>query len=365
MSRIVSTWLKSRNELVVQMDGLSYEGENGMDFVLIWNYRDISTAHSYNSGGEANVIFDVSSVPEGSQYFEVKRIMSSTGNRYLVGSGFTKYIGSGSIIDPDDPPQPTAHQMTQIKITNISYAETNAFRISWKCNGYGRVRFESATRAQDGSYSLLHEVYVGERDLDSSGWYYTSDTISTGGSVYRADLSVFGQLPLGSVQLIGEYNNNVGYTPESKPFLCINTYNFTSYTGTYYATIQYSPLYSGGYNYQDPRIAVTSFGSLTDEWTTLVNLFYYLEATTYGRLRYSTYSSYIPARGDIITASMYNALMDSAESCARQCGVWTSFPAKVSSGQIIPNNFISRLGDIANACIEKQKNKSNSRAIEY
>ena len=360
----------------VRIGGLEHPARNYDCFRLYLDgtkmgWRDPTSS---SSSGEAYIDFDLTQTYDGrataNGSYSAKVYAVWNGREYNVPISNSSWItidkGGGSIIDPDpDPPTPRAHQMTQIKITDIDYASSNGFRISWKCNGYGNVTFKSATREQEGSRSILHEVYVSERDLDRSGWYYSTDTIYAGGSVYKADLTVFGHLPLGTVQLIGEWNSNVRYTPSSRPFLCLSQYSYTNYTGRYPATIAYSTKYGGGYDWNDPRVAVASFGSLSDEWTTLVNVFYYLEATTGGSLRYGKYSDYIPARGDIITAWMYNSLMASAESCARSVGIWTSFPSRVESGQIIPSNFISKLGDIANACLEKQKSESNRRAIEY
>lgn len=268
-------------------------------------------------------------------------------------------------------PKPQVRQMTSVKITEIEYANSDSCKFHWKCNGYGTLFFLSATRQQQGEPYIIESFTVDADDIESDGWCTFVSTLRTGRNdiygraIYESDLTKFGNLPLGTVQVVGEYNSYIGTKPATQPFLSISQYGFTTYNGYYPATIQYQPQYGGGYNYNDPRVAVANFRGLTEEWTTLVNLFYYLEATTYGKLKYSTYSSYIPSSGHIITASMYNSLMESAESCARQCGVWTSFPPRVESGQIIPRDFISKLGSIANSCIEKQKDMSNQRAIEY
>lgn len=359
----------SDNWVAIDVSGLEYPARNYVQFRLYIDSVSCGTDSSGNSYNSCGLSFNVSHINDGWYQFRLEAdFYNSKGNLatgYISGSNQIHIDRGGSSGGDPDPPTPTAHQMTQIKITDIDFASSNGFRISWKCNGYGEVRFQSNTRKQENSNYILHEVTVREYDLDNSGWYYSTDTIYTGGSVYRADLTIFGHLPLGTVQLIGEWNSNVGYAPSSRPFLCLSQYSYTNYTGRYPATVQYSSLYGGGYDWSDPRVAVASFGSLKDEWTTLVNVFYYLEATTRHSLEYGKYSNYIPASGDIITAYMYNSLMESAESCANAVGVWTSFPSRVESGQVIPSNFISRLGDIANACLEKQKSSSNSRAIEY
>lgn len=354
------------NRVAIDVSGLEYPARDYVRFRLYIDSVSCGTDSSGNSYNSCGLSFNVSHISDGWYQFRLEAdFYNSKGNLatgYISGSNQIHIDrGGGSGGDPT----PSTHQMTQIKITDIDYASTNGFRISWKCNGYGSVRFQSNTRKQDNSGYILHEVDVTRSDLNSDGWYYSTDTIYTGGNVYEADLTIFGHLPLGTVQLIGEYNSNVGYAPSSEPFLSVSQCNYTNYTGRYSATVQYSPLYGGGYDWSDPRVAVASFRSLKDEWTILVNMFYYLEATTYKRLQYGKYSNYIPSSGDIITAYMYNSLMESAESCANACGVYTSFPSKVSKGQIIPSNFISRLGDIANACLEKQKSISNRNAIEY
>lgn len=363
MSRIVSTWLKSRNELVVQMDGLSYEGENGMDFVLIWNYRDISTAHSYNSGGEANVIFDVSSVPEGSQYFEVKRIMSSTGNRYLVGSGFTKYIGSGSIIDPDKPPTPQNHELTYIHINRFEEDEDGYLRVNISTDGYGVVDLVSVTKAYDlyddngrktDKHIKLDSSRIYESDL-SNGYFDGTLTFSFS----KTDLSYFPAVPAGTCHLASKDKGwlQSDYEVYSKEFMCISEYrNWTYYDGTYYAELTSAP---NGYN-----VSATKLSTVREDWIRVVNMAFYLEATAYGHIKYSRYRAYIPQGNEIITADMYNSLIDAVrESCNRVGVSIYDIPNYVRSGDIISKYFLYSLGKQIDAGLMYQKHNANRRAL--
>lgn len=359
----------------VRIKGLQYPARNydGFKIYLDGTPMGRNNPVSYSSSDEAYVVFDLSQTSDG------RTTANGVYNAHIYaiwnGVEYEVPISNSSRIEIDKGggynPKPQVNQMTSVKITGIEYANSDTCKFHWKCNGYGTLYFLSVTRKQQGEPYIIESLTVNADDIESDGWCNFVSTLRTGRNdiygrvIYESDLTKFGNLPLGTIQVVGEYNNYIGTKPASQPFLSINQYSFTTYDGYYPATIQYQPKYGGGYNYNDPRVAVANFRGLTEEWTTLVNLFYYLEATTYGKLKYSTYSNYIPSSGHIITASMYNSLMKSAESCARQCGVWTSFPPQVESGQIIPRDFISKLGSIANACIEKQKDMSNQRAIEY
>ncbi|MBU5669664.1 hypothetical protein KQI68_07395 [Peptoniphilus sp. MSJ-1] len=362
----------NNNQADVTIGGLEYSARQYDGFCLYLDgvkmgWRD---PVSYSTTGTANVVFDLSQKRNGGStqagYYTASIYAIWRGVEYNVpisgNSGIR--ITSGGGWNPE-PSRPTVRQMTKIKISKITDASDNYFNVSYKCNGTGLIKFVSVTRRQTGNKDILEEHYVSESAVNDDGWAYLNTTFSAGDNgVYSANLENFGELPLGTVQIIGEHNYNVGFAPSSNPFLCISQHWFSSYNRTYEATITY-PYSQGRYDYSSPRIAVASFRGLTAEWNKLVNLAYYLEATTKDSLNRSKYSNYIPRSGDFVTADMYNSLLDSIESCARSIGIYDRMPRRVSSGDIIPSNFISKLGDIINKCTEDQKMVKNSNAIDW
>lgn len=352
MARIVNTYIKSRNELVVQMDGLSYNNENKMHFVLIWDYKDISFADSYNTSGDANVIFNISSVPSGNQYFIVKRIMEQSGRRYVVGE-FNIEVSGGS--------QPSVHPLTYIKLIDIISAEDGYVKVQIQTDGYGDVDLISVTKGWDlmGRYKNKKYEYIkGDNirpDQVSDGKFYGTATYEFN----KTDLSYFPSVPVGTCY-IASGNSGITYSEYSiysKPFLCMSTYDqWISYDRTYATTLKFS----GGQMFA----GVDYLSSVKRDWTRLVNMSFYLEATTYGDIKYSTYSGYIPQYGDIITADMYNALLSSVYNCCERVGVYTGYlPSRVSSNQIISKNFIQDIGKTIDECLVKQKRTANEIAV--
>lgn len=360
MARITNTWWNNKTQLAVSMDGLSYHGERKMHFVLICNYRDVSFADSDNTSGEANVIFDVSSVPDGNQYFMVKRIMEGTGNRFLVGD-FTKYVGGGgSIIEPDDPPSPTYREMTYIKLKRFIYVEEDYVKVEIETNGYGDVYLVSVSKGWDlysgqlGASQEIDSTYISKGSLDSQGYFYGTVSFSP----RTTDMSYFPSIPIGTCYLASDRSiTGAYYGVHSTEFLCLSQYGkWTTYEGIYQTTLQQ---YNYGFSAN-----VLSLSTVKDDWNRLVNMSFYLEATTWGDIKYAQYANYIPRSGDIITASMYNGLLDAVRRCGRRIGVPTGgLPSYVSENQIIPKDFIQEIGSFVDRCLVTQRTDVNNSVL--
>lgn len=357
MARIVETYVRSRNELVVRMDGLAYHNENKMHFVLIWNYSDISFADSYNTSGEANLIFNISSVPEGNQYFMVKRIMEGTGNRFIVGD-FTQYIGGGWY--PDNPPTPTYHEMTYIKLKQFNYVEEDYVEIEIETNGYGDVYLVSVSKGwnlYDGSMGSSQQIgsdYISQSRLNSQGYFYGTVAFRP----QTTDMSYFPSIPIGTCFLASNPSiTGTYYNVHSTEFLCLSQYGrWVSYEGVYQTTLQQ---YNYGFSAN-----VLSLSTVKDDWTRLVNMSFYLEATTWGDIKYAEYANYIPRSGDIITASMYNGLLDAVRRCCGRVGVATGgLPNYVSENQIISKDFIQDVGRVVDRCLVQQRHDVNEEVL--
>ena len=232
-------------------------------------------------------------------------------------------------------------KMSRIRV-NVINAESDFFEIYIIANGYGTIEIRSVTRGE-----FLGRIQITERDIDREYYY----SYSYPG---RIDLREYDTLPLGTVALVGEYNSNAGGAPDTQ-FLSISRYNFYDYRDRYYAQLE-----SGMARDGMARVRAAQIRNLTDDWNCLMNLFFYLEATGHGGFGYNSRSHFRPTSGLVITADMYNELIDMARSCANAVGVYTSFPPYVRRGDIIPANFLSVLGDIANSCIAVQKSKSNN-----
>lgn len=365
MARIVQAYTQGRNELVVRMDGLGYYNEKKMHFVLIWKNRDVSFTDSDNTSGEANVIFNISSVSEGNQYFMVKRIMEGSGSRFTVGD-FTKYIGGGSIIVPDDPPNPPPernHEMSYIHINRFNEDEDGYLEVQVTTDGYGEVDLVSVTKAydlyrSDGTKTDKHIKLASSRIYESelrNGMY-------EGTLIFRfekTDLSYFPSVPAGTCHLASGARGwlQSSYDVYSKEFMCLSEYRrWQKYEGMYYAELTNA---TNGYN-----VSATRLSTVSEDWKRVVNMAFYLEATVHGNIKYSTYRAYIPSGGEILTANMYNSLIDAVrESCQRVGSSTYELPSYVSSGDIIPSHFLYVVGRTIDRGLIKQKNDANRRAI--
>lgn len=332
-------------ELTVHFRNLQYAGRAYDKFELYLDgthmYPD---ADSSNPDNEANVVFNVRNAQEG--YYTATVYAVWRGDSYPVpiqGGARVRVTGGGGYNPDPDPPR-RVYQMTQIKITNIHYAESNHFEFEYACNGYGEMDVISVTQKHD---HLAH-IKVFDYDIGNDGWYHGTLEYHDWG----INLDKLGALPFGTVQMVGEHNHNVGYAPDSKPILCVSTQDYTVYNGMYATTISFDK-----YNH---RASVASFSSLTREWIRLCNVFYYIESTAFKNLTsVDRFRQFIPSGREILTAQQYNGLVNSARSCANRIGVPADFPT-ARSGQIIPSTFIYDLGTIANRCIQVQKANANN-----
>lgn len=369
MARLVDTKLNGTN-LTVEMDQLEYSGSRGMRFKLYRILYDgsktlVSTADSSNNGGEANVTFDVSSVPPGNTEFVIMRYMFESGREFIVGYSFHEYIREKVTPQPEPDPTPRARPMSGYVIDEIVTATDRSVTVRITVNGYGEVNIMSRTFEQEGYGYALDYI-----EIDPDDYYLRTSGRKTFELSYRLNgwledrFSMSGDtgLPLGTIKITFIAD---GFYRE-KYILCLNTYFFTIYDryGGYPTSLAYSPL---GYS-----MVVTPLDTIYTEWKLLINIFYYLSSATEGALKMGRRADYIPQRGDVITADMYNGLLDIANSCwnglKKRYG-WDAYnlkitiPNRVYSGQIIPKDFIQTLGHAANE-MSMFMQKVTNRGIE-
>ena len=178
------------------------------------------------------------------------------------------------------------------------------------------------------------------------------------------DLSQFPSVPIGSCHLAHDRRYDGSYAHYSKPFLCLSRYdNWKTYDGRYNTTMSIA---NNAYGNRVITANASELSSVYNDWIRLINMSFYLESTTYGTIAYTQYSHYIPQRGDIVTASMYNSLLEAVGRCASRVGIgYPRLPSDVSSGQIISRNFIHDIGMVIDACLQKQKEETNRLAITW
>ena len=307
---------------------------------------------------EAHVQFDISHTRDGREtaagWHEVTIFGRYNERDYAIG-----IRGNSSIhIQPEAPPEDPVRPLTWIKILRFISVEDYDVKIEILTNGYGDVDLVSVTKTWDlykgygktGQYEFIGHDYIRE-DQVSNGTFQ--------GTVHyqfdQTDLSIFPSVPVGTCHLAsGNSLHSNNYDVFSPAFLCMSEYgNWTRYTGTYYTTLQ---TVNNGF-----RANVASLSTVKEDWNRLVNMSFYLTATVYGDIAYSTYSSYIPKKGDIITAGMYNALLASVRSCCRELGVNMSLPSHVSSNDIISKDFIYDIGKVVDKCLFIQRDRTNER----
>ena len=309
---------------------------------------------SYSPTDEAYVTFDLSQTADG-------RITANGvyyAHIYAVWKGveYEVPISGSSRIEIDKgggyPPTPRNHPLTRVDILEFTTMEDDHVEIKVRTDGYGEVDLVSVTKAwnlytgeKNSRYVHLFTSVIHEEQLDDGefrGWleFYPEAT----------DMSVFPAVPIGTCHL--RYNGHY-----SKEFICMSPYNnWSVYNGTYSTTLKYDNgrMYAG----------VDYLSTVREDWMRLVNMAFYLEATAYGTIKYAQYSNYIPRYGDVITAGMYNSLIESVDRCCRYLDFrYYDMPSYVSSGQIIPNNFIHKLGRAVDACLIHQRLRVNERVL--
>lgn len=345
-------------QLPVYMYDLSYQNEDHMTFRLYqddgsYNGNLISEANSWNTSGTASVKFNILNVSPGRVKFFVRRVVHPREVEYPVGDPFYVVIPYR--------PQP----MTEYTINSASFLTDRSVTIEFTVNGYGEVSMRSITWIQEGFKTLLDRIKIeyNDEDLTRDGrkTIEFSYRFNEYGEESKFDMRGERGLPLGTIELNFE-SESYGYKKQANvDFLCVGDYIYYTYKDSYPVNLQ--PV-SFGY-----KIAVASINPLREQWQLLINVFYYLSSTTIGRLKFGSRADYIPREGDLLTADMYNGLIDIANSCLAEIKYkygWSArnlnptIPEKVSKGDIILNDFIYSLGVAANQMskfIQKETNE--------
>lgn len=278
-------------------------------------------------------------ISEGWHNFKVKA--STLGGEFPIGNDDgVQFYYNPNIVKP----------FTDAKIISIDIASSSQSQITIEVNGYGSVTMRSITHQQvrynDG---YLGTTYIEKDDYELKRDGKVRKTISVRKDV---DLSIPYSLPLGTIEVAFRSDSYA----ETLYYLSVGTYYFRDYKDKYRTTILPNYGSSGliGFN-----TAVAQISTVKDDWTVLVNLFFYLHSTAYKKLMPELFSKYTPKSGDIITADMYNELIRTAIDCAHKIGIYGGEPNFVNSGDIIPSTFIRTLGDIANRCVNKQMELNN------
>lgn len=347
-------------QLPVYMYDLSYQNEDHMTFRLyqddgLYNGNLISEANSWNTSGTASVKFNISSVSPGRVKFFVRRVVHPREVEYPVGDPF--YV---DIPYPKPPTQP----MTAYIIDEIRPATDTSVTVTLRVNGYGSISMYSETWKQDGFKEPLDKITIEENDYDIQDGKMKTVELSYRFNNYgrESKFDMYGErgLPLGTVELKFSQNPNRDDWIGNADILCIGTYFYQYYGGQYSATL--SPI-TAGYS-----VPVATFVTVRRDWQLLINVFYYLSSTTVGALKFGSRADYIPRKDDLLTADMYNGLLDIANSCLAEIKYkygWSArnlnptIPDKVSRGDIISRYFIFHLGKAANQMgefIQKQVN---------
>lgn len=342
----------------VTIGGLEYPAEKYECFKLYLDgtHMGRNDPTSWSSTNEAHVQFDLTQTADGrttaSGSYSAKIYAVWKGSEYNVpisGSSWIKIENGGG---SGDDPTPRNHPLTRVDILEFVMVEDDHIEIKVQTDGYGEVDLVSVTKAwnlytgeKDSRYVYIDTCRIRE-DLLEDGEFY-------GRLLYypkATDMSVFPNVPTGTCHL--RYNGNY-----SKAFICMSQYNnWSVYDGTYSTTLKYDSgkMYAG----------VDYLSTVKSDWTRLVNMAFYLEATAYGTIKYAQYSDYIPRYGDVITAGMYNSLIESVDRCCRYLDFrYYDMPSYVSSGQIIPKNFIYKLGQAIDACLLHQRTRVNERVL--
>ncbi|NMW84675.1 hypothetical protein HKO22_02815 [Peptoniphilus sp. AGMB00490] len=350
--------------VVVTIGGLQYPARDYDCFRLYlesthMGWRD-PTSGSYSN--EAHVQFDITQTADGrttqSGYYKAFIYGVYNHQEYPI-----PIRGSSEIIikngGGDKPP---AHRLTRIELVSFESVEDNYVKVKIETDGYGDVDLVSVTKAWDlyradgtktSRYVVQGHDYIREDQLTDGTFY---GTVSY--SLSRTDLSYFPSVPIGTCHLAsggGLHGDN--YNVFSKPFLCMSEYNnWTIYKGVYNTVLTRD---DNGFNAN-----VTQLSSVSEDWRRLVNMSFYLESTVYGTIEYTQYSDYIPRSEDIITANMYNSLLDSVARCCRRVGLGTdNLPYTVRKDEIISKYFIYDIGKVVDKCLYVQREKVNERVL--
>ena len=327
----------SGDTLYAYVSGLDYTTYQ-YDFRLYLNgsYQGTVRGTSYSSGSETISFYLPNyGVSYGWHQASLYGVVYSVSSKeWLIGTANQEVHYEKPYTPDPDPPTPTYRELSRIEILNVYSDETNYVSVRFKTNGYGSVTLRSVTHGED-----MNTVYVNQSDLDSYGEYY--GTIS-GSLRYNVDMSVFGAMPIGTYTL---YHNDIQKIA-SQYYYAMSKEDFTVFSGTYPTQLIYG------------NRVTTQLSDVTREWTKLVNIFFYIQgAMNYFNYKRTEYQSYIPTGSEVLTAWMYNSLIDSARDTCHDLGFYPGniMPETVKSGEVISRYFISSLGEVANQCIERLK----------
>lgn len=340
----------------VRIGGLEHPARNYDGFVIYLDVTRMGRQNpvSYSPTHEAYVTFDLSQTADGRPtangvyHAHVYAIWNGTEYEVPFSSSSRIEIDKGGGYEP----QPRNHPLTRVDILEFTTMEDDHVEIKVRTDGYGEVELWSVTKAwnlytgeKDGSAVYVDSSTIGEDLLDDGEFY--------GWLRFRpnpTNMSVFPAVPIGTCHL--KYDGKY-----SSAFLCMSQYGkWVSYEGIYRTTLQQ---YNSGFSAN-----VLSLSTVKDDWTRLVNMSFYLEATTWGDIKYAEYANYIPRSGDIITASMYNGLLDAVRRCCRRVGVTTGgLPSYVSENQIISKDFIQDVGRVVDRCLVTQRHDVNEEVL--
>lgn len=325
----------SGKTLEVSITGLQYSAIKYDRFQLYIDNRYVGSATSQNYASNASLSFYLPNYisSSGNYTFGMRAVWG--GVDYPINGSASLYVdlgGGGGY----NPPQPSRNPYTTLVITRVNRNDSDYVSVDFRANGYGTVYLTSITRDSFMGRGYINSINISESDLNSSGQYY--GTIS--GSINHYPDSL-GDFPIGTFQL-ADSSNSGGIRISSNAYYAISPFNYLDqyrFNGTYLVDIV------------NGNVAAANIQNLTRYWTILVNYFFYLHATqAYYNGSYN-FSNYVPSRGEILTASMYNGLLDRANECKNALGVYSSIPSYVRSGDIISRNFIYDLMSCVNDCI--------------
>lgn len=232
-----------------------------------------------------------------------------------------------------------ARQYTRLNIDRVYEANNMSVEVSFSTDGYGRVYLYSETRGSQGLGGEIGRLDIDPGDLDSYGNY--SGTIR-GSISYRdsnADVESFPFYPLGSVKLT---NGAYGRSIESNSIICLNSYSFPTFSGTYETdfmtdgfSVFASNIYENGIN-------------IRKTWIAAINMFHYITAASnWSSMNPDTlhqFQGYIPQPGHNLSAYMYNSLIDVVRDVCRsdKIRLETSYlPSYVTRDEYIKKDFLS------------------------
>lgn len=330
----------------LQMNANEYQG-----FRVYLNDTPVDTFYIYESARYFVKTIDLANyrIDEGWHVFKVKAI--TRGGEFPIGndSGIQFYCsGTSSRVKP----------FSYINIDSFDVISNDHVEVTYTVNGYGTVELSSITRDNvDRMKGRLygrnvlktHVIEKNDYDLQTKG--FTSYRLTAS---INLDLTELGEFPLGTIW-VRAFNENCDKSVE---FYSMNEVDFSVYDDRYKTQLIPSYNATGLYGFD---VAVVDLSTVYKDWMTLVNLVCYVRSAVKGEIDLSYFSRYIPGKGEVIQAWMYNALLDSVAECASDVGVWTNVRPHVSSGDVIPSDFIQTLGSIVNACISKKLEENRAK----